>query len=256
MLVMLWATAVAAQPVPVPVQGPGGGGSGDMRITGTMIGDIFSGIGSFGGGGELPVRDAEVRSTTALELLKVILILQDALKQAVMGVTQSNERTAGVIAAQAAYGEPGSLLYGQYDPAQWDDLYKEDTVFPHGGWLEEERARQHRRLSTQKDLMVLLKMRQDEFVHDAARIAGLKGGIDGSRGRNQAIQAAGAAQVEVAWQSLQHQQLEMTIANAQAVANGGQVNEQMAREAQERAFLRDYDRPVQRVQFQERGLPW
>ena len=78
--------------------------------------------------------------------------------------------------------------------------------------------------------------------------------MDGARGRNQLIKAQASLDAEKIREQQMTQQVDMTLANMQAVSNAYQINEQMAREAQERAFLTNFDRVPAPVVYVDRGL--
>lgn len=219
-------------------------------LIGTGGGFFFGGFGD----GEVPVRDATTRSQTTITAIKTAAMLVDMLIQALTGGGPSNESTGALIQEQAEYGQDGSILYGHYQPSTWMDAYKEDIEFLHGDWMEEYSRRQHIRLTTQMDLMQLLKMRQDKFAEDSARIDEIKRSIDGCPGRLCAIQASGAAAAESAMQSLQEQQLMMTIANAQAAAVGGEVNEARQSAKQQEVFLTNKGQYRSQPQLVDVGL--
>ena len=205
------------------------------------------------GGGEIPVRDSTVRTKTTLSLIELLWQTSDMIIQALLGGGPDNESTGGLIAAQAEYGQSGSILYGQYSPDLWMDTYKEDIVYRHGEWVEDETIRDHRRLTTAMDNMMLFKMRQDAFEQDLAHLDEVKDAIDGCAGRNCAIQAAGDATVSMAKHQLQTQQLLMTVGTLLANQFGGEVNDVTQKRAQQRYAVTNGGVSPQLVQWVNRG---
>jgi len=225
-----------------------------MGITGSVIGNIFNGLGFFGGGAELPVRDETTRRETAMTAIKTTAMLVDMLLQALRGHAPTNTSTGTIIQEQAQIGQEESILYHNYTPFKWDDTFRVDAIYEHGDWMEEEQYRNQARMKTQEDLLQMLQIRQQQFGADDARISEIGDAIDACEGRNCLLQTAAKAQLEAAAQSLQTQQLLMEVANAQAVTTGGEVNEITQRAAQERAFLKNFDRPIPTPVFQDWGL--
>ena len=102
--------------------------------------------------------------------------------------------------------------------------------------------------------MRILQLRAERWDQDKAHLAMLEEGVNGALGRNQIMQATGTAVNEKTWQLMTLQKLFMAQANMQAVDAAHRINDKAAEEAQERAFLRNFDRPVTKVAFTDVGL--
>ncbi len=217
----------------------------------------------------LPVIDVAAIAQLAAEvalLIEQIAIMLDQLeverdqladmrKQGSIQGVPWNEDTQDLLDAMAEYGTDGDgLLYGGNIDQRWPDVFMEDAVWDDGGWLPAMVDRGHQTMATQQKLVHLIKMRNDAFADDHDRILQLQRAVDRAVGRNQLLKAQGALQAEMTRQHQMEQQVNMTVANMQAVSNAHQVNEQIAREAQERVFLTNFGKEPERPVFVDRGL--
>ena len=217
---------------------------------------VTSALNAYFGGGELPVRDggvrgatAAIKADTAIEVIKQTAMLIDMLKQAVLGSGPGNGETGMQIQAQAEDGELGSILYGHDTDAAWQDVYQENMIYERGEWNEEEALRDHRRLTTQRDLTRKLGMRFAAFQQDELRIHDLEAAVDGAGGRNELMGAMGKAMTEVVHQLHGTQELLLMSINAQSVAHGGEVNDVMQKRAQQSYVATDGGKPAVLVQW-------
>lgn len=217
--------------------------------------------GLLGGGGEI-VYDPSNFHQNVIQVAKLVeeieilnRQLQDMIRQAGVRPVPWNTETDVLLRDMKRLGVAGDgIVYGGDVEKRWLAVFKEDATWDDGQWLENDIKRSHDALSTQKDLLRLIQMRSDAFDQDNVRILRLQQEVDRASGRNQLIKAQAALQAELTRQQQMNQLVNMTIANTQAVSNGYQMNEQMAREAQEREFLRDFGREPEPVVFRDRGL--
>ena len=193
------------------------------------------------------------RMLAEIELLQKQL--DDMLIQAGIEAVPWNAETDALLRQMGQYGLQGSgLLYGGNIDAKWLEVFTGATTWEDGRWLPASITRSEDALATQQKLTHLLAVRHASFVEDNARILRLQQTVDRARGRNQLIKAQAALDAEKIRQQQMTQQVDMTLANMQAVSNAYQINEQMAREAQERAFLTNFDRDPAPVVYVDRGL--
>ncbi len=213
--------------------------------------------------GPVPVVDVEAnpihwplqlaRMVAEIELLQKQL--DDMLIQAGIGTVPWNDETDVLLRQMGQYGLQGpGLLYGGNLAAKWLKVFTGATTWADGRWLAAAITRSEDALATQQKLAHLVAVRHASFAQDNARILALQQAVDGARGRNQLIKAQAALDAEKIRQQQMTQQVDMTLANMQAVSNAYQINEQMAREAQERAFLTNFDREPPPVVYVDRGL--
>jgi len=181
--------------------------------------------------------------------------LDDMLIQAGIETVPWNAETDSLLRQMAEYGADGrSLLYGGNIDGIWPTVFRSTQTWDDGTWLPEDLARGQETLNTQQKLVHLIAWRNEAFAQDNVRIQRLQQAVDGARGRNQLLKAQAALQAEALRQQQMGQQVEMTLANLQAVNNAYHLNEQMAREAQERAFVTNFDRPPAPVVYTDHGL--
>jgi len=181
--------------------------------------------------------------------------LDDMLIQAGIETVPWNEETDSLLRQMGNYGIQGpGLLYGGNIDAKWSEVFTGAETWADGHWLPAAIARSKDALATQQKLSHLLAVRHASFVEDNTRIVRLQQTVDQARGRNQLIKAQSALDAEKIRQQQMTQQVDMTLANLQAVNNAYHLNEQMAREAQERAFLTNFNREPQPVVYVDHGL--
>jgi len=230
-------------------------GNPSIGIQGTVVEGLLNATGFFSSMGELAVRDATTRAQTTIAAIKTTAMLVDMLKQAIGGHAPGNDSTGQLVWEQAQYStNPLNILYGRYTPENWITIYRENEPYRNGEWLTEYNVRQHARLTTQMDLMELLKMRQDAFGADDSRISDINAAIDECVGRNCLLQTSAKAQLEAAAQSLSTQQISMVIANSLIAGEGGRINEATHAKAQEQLFISNMDRELPWPEFIDRGL--
>jgi len=181
--------------------------------------------------------------------------LDDMLIQAGIEPVPWNEETDLLLRQMAEYGtDAQSLLYGGNIGKIWPTMFRGSETWKDGTWLAEAIARDQHTLDTQQKLLHLIAWRNTSFAQDNVRILRLQDAVERARGRNQLLKAQAALHAETLRQQQMGQQVEMTLANLQAVSNAYALNERMAREAQERAFLTNFDREPQPVVYVDRGL--
>lgn len=181
--------------------------------------------------------------------------LGDMRKQARVGQVPWNEDTEALLDEMAEYGQEGpGMLYGGNLDQKWEELFIGSTPWANGEWLPASLDRAEQALATQRKLAHLITMRNESFADDHERIAALQKTLAQATGRNQLIKAAGAIQAEALRQQQMGQQMDMTIANMQAVQNGYEVNEKMANAAQEIYFLTNGGKEPTHPVFVDRGL--
>lgn len=197
-----------------------------------------------------------IQVATAIQQLLILEAqLQDMAFQATVGDVPWNHDTDDLLNEMADYKrDEDGLLYGDSLDQKWPEVFQGDTPWEEGGWLEASVDRSRQTLATQQHLAHLITMRNNAFAQDQVRMIRLQNAVDTAYSRNQLIKAQSAVSVEVARQHQMGQQMEMTIANMQAVSNANEVNEKMSREAQERFFLTDGDKEPERPVFQYSGI--
>jgi len=257
-IVLLSTTTAHAQGIVRNDPGYGSHDSGLPTNTATFADLIGTGATIFfGGGGEVPVRDATTRSQTTITAIKTAAILVDALLQALTGGGPENEtvgRMTGDFSeiAQDSY----AITYGNdVNGALWNDtIGTMDHVFPDGGWVRNMVDRQKRAIKTQQRTTEILHRRFLDLPADVARKKELYDSVIGCQGRNCAIQASGAVAADANQEALVTQQILMAGFNAQNVANAYAMNEETAREAEARWFMDNGGRDVAFPEFVDRGL--
>jgi hypothetical protein len=188
------------------------------------------------------------------QLLHMITIINDGIRQGRLRDGIWNERTGDLLNEIAAYSTGDELLYGQDGSAIWREVYTYDYV-PDDGTLQElELGRDWHALNTQQTLLHQLEMLRAEDEEDEERISSLQARVDGAIGRNMIEQANAAVQAEALHQERKTRQAVTTLANAMVVANGYHVNKNAAERAAERAFLTNFNKPVPFPAFAETGL--
>ena len=213
-----------------------------------------------GPGGELPVKDRVVRGTTgaikkdtAIEVIKQTAMLVDMLLQALRGQIEGG--TAGIFLESQAEQRIGeALTYGSGASELWPGTFTYDETYPHGDWLDADLEQRRRVLDTQQTMQFLLERRQEEFQADEGEIADAAAGVNGARGRNQLLTAQAKVDVLTLQQSRKEQQLLMTIGNMLSAQHSDQLNREVKREAQERAWITNFGEEPELREFQESGL--
>lgn len=215
----------------------------------------FNGSDIFGAGGEIPVIDNDNLAENTVTAIKTTAMLIDMLLQALNGGGPQNETTAALSTEISALSDDGyAHTYGSYDLGTWNDAHAITHVYPEGGWVRNEEDRYKRSITTYRALQRMLQLRKEALPADQERAQGIYDAVIGCQGRNCAIQATGSAVSELVWQSHIQQQLEMASVNAQNVYYAHQINEDIARKAQERYFVSNADEPVQALPFSDVGL--
>ena len=234
----------------------GGGGGGDIgSIVNGAVNSAFAGF--FGGGGEVPVRDATTRSQTTITAIKTTAMLIDMLLQALTGGGPENETVGPMTGDFSEIAQDGfALTYGN-DPsgALWNDtIVSMDHVYPEGGWNRNMLNRQRRAIKTQQRNVEILYRRFQDLPADVARKKDLYDSVIGCQGRNCAIQASGAVAADANQEQLVTQQILMAGFNGIHVANAYAINEETAREAEARWFMDNGGKDVAFPEFVDRGL--
>ena len=239
----------------------GGYGQNQQGLTGdtTSLKDLI-GTGAaifFGGGGEIPVRDATTRSQTTITAIKTTAMLIDMLLQALTGGGPENQTVGQMTGDFSEIAQDGfAITYGNdVSGALWNDtIGTMDHVFPDGGWVRNMVDRQKRAIKTQQRLTEIFHRRFQDLPADVARKKELYDAVIGCAGRNCAIQASGTVAADANQEQLVTQQILMAGFNGIHVANAYAMNEETAREAEARWFMDNGGREVAFPEFTDRGL--
>ena len=224
--------------------------------TGTATAQYCSGPGPCGPGEGIPVFDTKANNANywILQIVRTLEILRDHILQGKLGDIAANDNTTEYLKEQAAerYGE--AVTYGSGSSETWPDTFTFDHVWEEGGWLDSDLETERRALDTQRTMLRLLEKRQEEFLAEEESIGVTSDAINGAQGRNQLLAAIGGIQGKHLQQSRKEQQLLMTIANSLLVGQALESNRIVKRQAQERAFFNNFNKPVAFPEFTDRGL--
>lgn len=236
---------------PFPYNGPS---------TGDIAGAVVSAL--FGGGGELPVKDAATRVSTAGTLAKMIIEIAQTLK--ILQLDEWNSQGGGGVndaETQALIFRIKQLAAQEY-PILWDgDLGAKfnDSMpgyhpFPEGGWIRNEEDRFKRSLTTQREVMKILQERSKDWERTNALISESQTAITSAEGRNAILQAIGSGVSVTNWQLQALTAMTMAGVNSTAIANARKENEIMSERMQERYFMTNGGRSVPMPTFEDVGL--
>ena len=209
-----------------------------------------------GDGGAIPVEDINANRLGywAHQILHLLKVWEDHVRQARLGSVEGGEDATAYLKEQAAtrYGE--AVTYGTGGPEQWPETFTFDFTWDNGEWLESDLETEERGLDTQRTVLRWLERRQEEFLQEESEAGKIVDAINGADGRNQLLAEIGGALGSIIQESRKEQQLLMAIGNSLAVGKALESNRIVKREAQERAFFNNFNKPVAFPQFEDRGL--